>query len=225
MGITVASTPSSPLPFIPNPTPQLLAAVAQLQATLSSDDFAKLLSEMHTAFGQHTADLLQYQPGTPRGEALHRMIDRETAGVARNAIAVSCRKGCTGCCHYEVEITGDEAAVLKKAMATRGITIALDRLALQAARERQSPAWHRFGSLDNRCVFLDETGACRLYEDRPSICRKHMVTSPAEACTTPDTQVSVVRVLLAEILLSAALSLEGTSYGSLPKMLQTALRA
>jgi len=50
-----------------------------------------------------------------------------------------------------------------------------------------------------------------------------MVTTPARSCTTPGEPVAPVQVLLAEILLSAATSLEGTTFASLPKMLSAAL--
>jgi hypothetical protein len=74
-------------------------------------------------------------------------------------------------------------------------------------------------SKENRCVFLGDDGACGIYEDRPSVCRKHVVTTPAAACTTEGAAVAPVQVLLAEILLSAGLSLDGVEFGSLAKML------
>jgi hypothetical protein len=76
----------------------------------------------------------------------------------------------------------------------------------------------------NRCVFLGNAGACQIYEDRPAICRKHVVTSSPSLCTTPGGSVLPVQVILAEILLSAATSLDGAMFGSLPKMLRAALQ-
>ena len=35
------------------------------------------------------------------------------------------------------------------------------------------------------CVFLDGAGRCSVYDDRPSICGTHLVSSPAEACADP----------------------------------------
>ena len=137
---------------------------------------------------------------------------------------VSCRKGCAGCCHYEIEITNDEAELLKQ-LVQNGLPIARDRLDEQAARERKSADWGRFWNPGNRCVFLGKNGECRVYAERPAICRKHLVTTPAEACTTPGDSVSPVHVLMAEILLSAALSIDGVTFSSLPKMLHAALHA
>jgi hypothetical protein len=91
-----------------------------------------------------------------------------------------------------VEITSDDAAVLKLVV-DEGRVIDRERLAIQAARERKSPEWRKFWSKENRCVFLGEDGACGIYEDRPSVCRKHVVTTPASACTTDGAAVAPVQ--------------------------------
>ena len=216
----VVTPTDNPLGFMARPTPQLQAAVAYQQTLLSAAEFADMRAVIQSVFEKYTAKLLEFSPGVERGTALHQMMDRELKATA--PFAISCHKGCTGCCHYEVEITQNEAVILKNAVGG-GLPIDHDRLSLQAERERQSPEWRRFGHRDNRCVFLGEDGACRVYDDRPSICRKHVVTTPVSACTTAGAAVAPVQVLLAEILLSAELSIEGTEFGSLAKMLLKSL--
>ena len=211
-----------PLAFMRRATPQLRAAVETHALRLPPADFQELVANVRALFAKYTAKLLEFAPGVQRGTALHHMLDRELKAAAQ--IPVSCRKGCSGCCHYEVEVTQDEAAILRN-LVLGGVVIDFDRLDLQAARERQSPEWKRFGHPDNRCVFLGEDGACRVYEDRPAICRKHIVTTPVSACTTEGAAVAPVQVLLAEILLSADLSLTGTDFGSLASMLAQSLHA
>lgn len=206
--------------FITKPTPQLRSAIAHLRATLPASDFLEFLSVVQSAFEKYQAKLLEFKPGVDRGVALHQMMERELKSVSQ--IPISCRRGCTGCCHYEVEITQNEAAILREIVLS-GMAIDRKRLALQASRERKSTEWRRFGSRDNRCVFLSEDGACGIYEDRPSICRKHVVTTPATACATEGASVAPVQVLLAEILLSAELSIDGTTCGSLAQMLSQSL--
>ena len=217
-----SEAPSSPLDFMAQSTPQLRAAVAKLAESMPAAEFAGVVGSIRSAFIKYSARLLETTPGAERGRALHRMIEREM-GVA-GMFPTSCSKGCSGCCHYEVEVTRDEAAVLKERVEA-GFAIDRARLAVQAARERRSAEWRRFGSADNRCVFLGAEGACGIYEDRPSICRKHMVTTPAAACTTDGAAVAPVQVLLAEIALSAGLSLDGVEFGSLAKMLSRELAA
>ena len=212
--------PENPLAFMVRATPQLRATVGQHQATLPAADFAALIATIRSVFGKYTAKLLEFRAGADRGRVLHQLMDREMGAVGNMPLA--CGKGCAGCCHYEVEITSDDAAVLK-AVVKAGRGVDHERLAVQAARERQSPEWRKFWSADNRCVFLGDDGACGIYEDRPSVCRKHVVTTPAAACTTEGAAVAPVQVLLAEILLSAALSIEGTEFGSLSKMLLKSL--
>lgn len=212
----------SPLDFMAQSTPQLRAAVAKLAEAMPAAEFAGVIRSIRSAFMKYSARLLETAPGAERGRTLHRLIEREM-GVA-GMFPTSCSKGCSGCCHYEVEVTRDEAAVLKERVEA-GFAIDRERLAVQAARERRSPDWRKFGSADNRCVFLGAEGACGIYEDRPSICRKHMVTTPAAACTTDGAAVAPVQVLLAEIALSAGLSLDGVEFGSLAKMLSRELAA
>jgi Fe-S-cluster containining protein len=214
--IAAAPKPAEALAFMRRATPQLRAVVEHHQQTLAPADFAGLIATIRSVFGKYTAKLLEFQPGADRGRALQQMMDREMGTVAM--LPLACSKGCSGCCHYEVEITSDDAAVLKLVI-DEGHMIDRERLAVQAARERKSPEWRKFWSKENRCVFLGDDGACGIYEDRPSVCRKHVVTTPAAACTTDGAAVAPVQVLLAEILLSAALSLEFVEFGSLAKML------
>ena len=213
--------PDNPLGFIARPTPYLRASVERQRTKLVPAEFLEMIATIRSVFDKYTAKLEGVNAGADRARALHQLLDQALQSAAH--IPVSCRKGCSGCCHYEIEITQDEAALLA-AVVWGGVDVDYDRLAKQAARERKSAEWSNILRPENRCVFLDTDGACRVYEHRPSACRRHLVTSPAEACSTPGQPVAPVEVLLAEILLSAALSLEGVTYASLSKMLLAACR-
>jgi hypothetical protein len=93
------------LTFIAKPTPQLRATVAAQETLLPSSEFAGLLSCIQSVFDKFTAKLLEFPAGVERAIALQEMMDREVGVVA--ALPLSCRLGCSGCCHYEVEITHD----------------------------------------------------------------------------------------------------------------------
>jgi hypothetical protein len=147
---------------------------------------------------------------------MHEMTDQAMKAAAH--VKVSCCKGCSGCCHYEVEITHDEA-VLLAAVVRAGATVDGARLRDQASRERNSPKWHDVPRDENRCVFLGPDGACLIYEDRPSACRRLIVTSPPANCSVPGAPVEPVDITLVEILLSASLSIRGATYASISKML------
>lgn len=214
------STESNPIAFIARPTPHLHATVVQQRGLLPPADFEGMLGAIRSAFAKYTTKLQSSLPGTERAIVLHQLVERELAPASQ--FPISCRKGCTACCHYEVEITRDEADLLT-VLVLDGCTVDRERLGIQAARERKSPDWLRFGHPDNRCVFLGDDGACRIYENRPASCRKLLVTTPPEACGTAGATVVPVQLLLVEIILSAALSLPDAEYASLPKLLAHSL--
>jgi Fe-S-cluster containining protein len=211
----------NPIGFMRAPTPQLRTLIAQQREVLPAADFAEMVGYIRTLFAKYATALIAARSGAERGRALHRMMDSAIATAA--SVPVSCRSGCCGCCHSEVEVTRDEASVLKERV-LGGVEIDRSRLQQQAARERLSPAWKNFWSPENRCIFLSTEGTCRIYEDRPAACRRLLVTTPAEGCTTAGAAIAPVRILLAEVLLSAAVSVDTEAFGSLSRMLQLELQ-
>ncbi|HVV82214.1 MAG TPA: YkgJ family cysteine cluster protein [Kofleriaceae bacterium] len=108
-------------------------------------------------------------------------------------------------------------------------------------RDRLRAAAHAMESArketyQRRCEFLGADDRCTIYEDRPSVCGNHMVSSPAEACSDPS--VSEIQALtgpLAQALqpdleeqfcLQAGLRRIPVRYkGALPRMVLLALEA
>ena len=84
--------------------------------------------------------------------ALHDALDRATGALAVvHADRLQCRRGCHACCVDELTVTQIEAERIRRA-----------HPALLA-----EGAPHPVGA----CAFLDGDGACRVYEERPSVCR------------------------------------------------------
>ena len=84
--------------------------------------------------------------------ALHDELDRETRALAVvHADRLQCRRGCHACCVDELTVTQIEAERIRRAY---------PRLLAEGAP-------HPVGA----CAFLDGDGACRVYEERPSVCR------------------------------------------------------
>ena len=84
--------------------------------------------------------------------ALHAEIDRRVRQLDEiHAARLQCGRGCSTCCLDDLSIARIEAERIRAAHPTL-----LDR------EEPHSPG---------ACAFLDEEGACRIYEDRPSVCR------------------------------------------------------
>ena len=211
-----------PIGFIRAPTPQLRAFVAEQRRSMPEGDFAEMMVQIRGLFTKYATALEVTPPGAERARLLHRMM--ETAVATASGVAVSCRVGCCGCCHFEVEVTQDEGELLRDRV-LGGVSVDRDLVRIQASRERKSLDWVKFWNPENRCVFLDAAGSCRIYEDRPSACRRLLVTTPAEACTTQGAEIAPVRMLLAEILLSAAIGIDPSGLSSISKKLARLLPA
>lgn len=135
-----------------------------------------------------------------------------------------CKMGCDGCCHTQVSVTDDEAVLLAQRVED-GLVIDMARLELQAEAQNDSDAYYKIKYQDRRCVFLDDEGACRVYEDRPSVCRTNAVIGDASQC---DTSVSVgptrlIRTPKSDMAIYASFLFSRES-GTLPFMLSKALK-
>jgi len=84
--------------------------------------------------------------------ALHAEVDRKTAELeARHAERLVCRRGCSDCCVDEISVFDVEAR----------------RIRANHARLLATERPHAPGA----CAFLDDAGGCRIYDDRPYVCR------------------------------------------------------
>jgi len=83
---------------------------------------------------------------------LHAEIDgKANALVMIHSDRLQCRRGCSECCLDDLTVTRIEAERIRRAHA-------------DLLRDGEA---HPVG----RCAFLDDHGACRIYEDRPYVCR------------------------------------------------------
>lgn len=85
-------------------------------------------------------------------EEFYQIIDRQTARLAaRHRARLNCRAGCSACCVDDLTVFEIEADNIRRKYAH--------------LLENASPHSH------GKCAFLDEAGACRIYEARPYVCR------------------------------------------------------
>jgi Fe-S-cluster containining protein len=83
---------------------------------------------------------------------LHADIDRATGHLRMvHAARLQCREGCSSCCIDDLTVFAVEA----------------DHVRLHHAELLATGAPHAVGA----CAFLDERGACRIYAERPHVCR------------------------------------------------------
>ncbi len=89
-------------------------------------------------------------------ERFHQAIDDEVRGLeAVHLGRLQCRKGCSSCCVDGLTVFEAEAEAIRR----------------NHAELLETGAPHATGA----CAFLDETGACRIYRDRPYVCRSQGV--------------------------------------------------
>jgi len=83
---------------------------------------------------------------------LHTRVDDETADLVRRHVdRLQCAAGCCECCVDDITVFEIEA----------------ERIRRRHADFLSGGTPHPVG----RCAFLDERGSCRIYEDRPYVCR------------------------------------------------------
>ncbi len=212
--------PDSPLDFLDVVTPQLRALLERYQQTLTPTSYDGFVRHLKRLSDGYRASLAGIEAGSERARAVHRLMNQELATSSH--LANSCTRGCSACCHLEVEITKDEGELLAL-LVLDGHPIDFDRLKAQAARKRKSEAWERRQASENRCVFLDGTDSCGVYESRPSVCRKALVTTPAAYCSDPGQAPLPILIPLAELIISTALSLPENPFTSISKSLSEGL--
>lgn len=194
--------------------------VQDYEKSLDPDVFEAFLESLSEQIVLIKTDLFQIPSGPLRAQHLHKLVDAEIAEGSH--IAVSCKKGCSACCHMEVEITTDETEVLMDLL-RQGHQIDRARLQKQSTYALQDPQWRQGVHLDNRCVFLNDEGSCSVYESRPMMCRRHSVTSPAVNCSDINAAIVLRYFPKVDLLISAANEDESLQIGPLAKMLEMKL--
>lgn len=101
--------------------------------------------------------------------------------INAKATGVSCRRGCSHCCYYPVEIIPIEGGIIIDRLKATGQKINRVNLHLQGSLPREA-----LDHSEKRCVFLGSDDMCTIYDIRPMTCRRHMVTSDPIHCHEQD---------------------------------------
>lgn len=137
---------------------------------------------------------------------------------------ISCKKGCAHCCRIEVAISQSEADLI--------YNFSKDVVSLEHRKEKlllqkdlkQDDFVLKLSYQDASCVFLNDIGACSIYKYRPLMCRKYLVITPPEMCSTENKILNDVASTICpevEVIVSAMFSLECETIGNIAtKMLQ-----
>lgn len=95
---------------------------------------------------------------------------------------ISCKKGCSFCCHINVDIHEVEAKVIFNYLGENGRFKKIDWNKLE--NQKGLGTYERPKIKDSACIFLESNGTCGIYDVRPISCRKFFVVSSAEKCNT-----------------------------------------
>jgi Fe-S-cluster containining protein len=163
-----------------------------------------------------------------RSKYIHKEVDEYVAEVFADPLVQKlspCKEGCTACCHTQVSITKDEAELLARKIIFGGVEIDMNQLDNQA-RISADEYFSKLTFAERKCVFLDDNGACKVYADRPSVCRTNAVVGTKEQCDTSDghKEMRLVLTRKADMIVYASFYFAEDS-GTLPEMLQKALVA
>jgi Fe-S-cluster containining protein len=164
-------------------------------------------------------------------------------GLSSNGTAVPCRKGCAVCCYYLVSLSVPEAFRLMKEVMVMSSNVREDVMAsclnmttglqkylsryymLNKSQKADNLDYYQVKEISDwyfrqqwPCPFLCNN-VCTIYEQRPIVCREHMVAGSSLTCQTDGTHDAIetqtpIGIEIALKLLSSAL--EQTHYESVP---------
>lgn len=165
-----------------------------------------------------------------RAKLVHQLVDDCNEEMFNNPLVKQysgCHKGCSACCHTEVSVTPDEAELLAKRV-QEGITIDTQKLYVQKQVIESKESFYVLPYSQRGCVFLGDEGECRVYDDRPSVCRTNVVLGDSSQCSTIDGQMQEMRLVKteqADMVIMGAFMHQHTENGLLPEKLWEALFA
>lgn len=169
----------------------------------------------------------QYEEGIKKVDAaslvhsFHVELDEEIVRLkikrADLAKDVKCGRGCSYCCYSKIDISRDEAILIKTVIKSRKLDIDMSQLKHQV-KSKGLKAWGKLKPKQKKCVFLDEFDLCMIYAYRPAACRKLLVISDPKFCNLKKVQ-KVGRFIDWHVEVIASAILNGSESGPLPKML------
>lgn len=202
-----------------------LSEALQNAARINKTMFFKLRDRLMPEV-RHVAEQLEdYPAGPDRARGIHEHIDeamKKEFADNKHAEKITCKKGCSYCCHLIVGVTSDEADLLA-GLVKDGLEIDRSLLGLQAGWPEVAGHWYVQKPSENKCVFLSDSGACRVYENRPAACRLYTSVEDPKSCDATTGSVAHMKAvsLDGEVLYSAALTV--SKPGFLPRMLKERL--
>ena len=185
-------------------------------------------SDVKKAIKNFTKKLSRKRSGIERARFVHSKINESLENLFKDEAVqkhVKCKKSCTACCHTQVSVTEDEAALLASHIRNGNVDINWLRLRKQAKAKNIDTSFYKIPYNDRACIFLDQNGGCSVYEDRPSVCRTNYAVSDPKYCETRDGHTLMTRLLktISSDIMVYAFFKYSRSNGTLPYMVSKEL--
>lgn len=109
---------------------------------------------------------------------------------------ITCKKGCSFCCHDDIKMTSFEADYLLDHIKKKGIKH--NRSLVKVQNRAKDFSKLKFNK--KKCPLLGEEGECTVYEARPMICRIYNSTSLDTMLCHPSTSGESETVKIVEVM-------------------------
>jgi Fe-S-cluster containining protein len=170
--------------------------------------------------------LRKFSQALRRARFIHKNIDEYNQEIFSHHLVKDlspCKMGCSACCHTQVSVTEDEAELLAHRVRS-GMRIDEASMNFLSEAGNDSQKFYAIPFEQRKCLFLGEDGDCRIYEDRPAVCRTNAVLGDAAQCDTRDSiqPTRLIKTPKPDMVIYAAFMFSKKS-GTLPYMLAKAL--
>jgi Fe-S-cluster containining protein len=118
-------------------------------------------------------------------EYAHQLIDAINEKTGINS-KVSCGAGCHFCCYGEISMSYHEATLIYSVV--RQFNIPID---MELVERQNKKAHHKLKYVDKKCAMLDDKGMCKIYDQRPTICRLYNSMNDPQDCNEKDKEPNV----------------------------------
>lgn len=131
---------------------------------------------------------------------------------------VTCKKGCSACCHINVNVSPREADLMVSFVRSQNIRLEKNKVLAQA--DKMPDEFHRLDWETKACPFLSDAGECKVYRFRPLSCRKYLVASDPKICDTRTSMGDPLTVVdpIMEAFVAAFLTVDGAQTDSRKNM-------
>jgi Fe-S-cluster containining protein len=138
---------------------------------LSMEEIESTLQQLEPVMHQ-AYDGLGKGPVTPQVVKFYKRFDELTSA---SKLPISCKAGCSYCCHYHVMITATEAFAITEALAKMTAAerqVIQDRIRITAERA-STLTRDEYLRTNVECAMLVDGKNCSVYQVRPIACRGH----------------------------------------------------